>query len=139
VLEKHVRTIPAIFEEALKGSTRPVLDALYTELRALFRRIGGALSLEERRPALSADRLLESSMQMLAEGLLFRNLDPSVESLRSKRAQAADEYITVARRARFGVRETARQWIETWLAQERVERIQHILRGSLGKLDEMTS
>lgn len=129
-------TIPAIFEEVLKGSKRPILDALYTELRALFRRIGDALSLEVTQKALSTRGLLESSLQALADGLLFRNLDPSVESLRTKRAQAADEYITVARLARFGVRDTTRQCIETWLAQERVGPIQLILRGALGKLDE---
>lgn len=103
-----------------------MLDNLYTGLRAVFKRFGKALSGQ------TPDREnVEKGLRILADQLLFRDLNPTVESLRTKRAQAADEFISIAR-SQSG--ETERQWVGQWLAQERAGPIQHILETALRKL-----
>lgn len=135
MLKEHLSAISALVEEALKRGSRPVQDALYTGLQTVFGRIGTRLSQRGNDQPLDAGEL-EGAMGELADRLLFRDLDPTIESLRTKRARAAEEYIAVSRQAGFGVRESARQSIAAWLTQERAAPIQRILNDALRKLDK---
>lgn len=109
-----------------------MLDNLYTGLRAVFTRAGKLLlSPTEQTPK---GESVKNVLRILADQLLFRDLNPSVESLRTKRAQAADEFITIAREAGVEVGEKERHWVGQWLAQERAGPIQRILEAALRKI-----
>lgn len=118
------------------------MDNLYTDLQGVFDRIGDELSGEKQtvdRPA------LQERLQMLSDGLLFAEIDPSIESLRLKRARAAEKFIKVASQGKAAAHATSevgsgvlsdrqRQRMELWLAQERAESIQQILKSALREL-----
>jgi proteasome component ECM29 len=137
VLKEHLSKIPALIGEVSKTGSRPVQDALYTGLGSVFGKFRSQWSQRANndQPLSDASELKES-LEELADRLLFREFDLSVESLRTKRAQAADEYITAFRQAGFGVRDPVRLSIERWLIQERAEPVQRILNSALRKLDE---
>lgn len=113
------------------------MDNLYTGLQGIFDRIGDKLSGEKQtldRPA------LQERLQMLGDGLLFADIDPSIESLRLKRARATEKFIKVASQGTTAAQATSaagvlsdrqRQRMELWLAQERAESIQQILKSAL--------
>ena len=115
------------------------MDNLYTGLQGVFDRIGDELSGEKQ----TIDRLaLQERLQMLGDGLLFADIDPSFESLRLKRARAAEKFIKVASQGTTGPQTTSavgagvlsdrqRQRMELWLAQERADSIQQILKSAL--------
>ncbi|RAO70304.1 uncharacterized protein BHQ10_006316 [Talaromyces amestolkiae] len=129
-------------EQCLQGNRRQVMDNLYTGLQGVFDRIGDELSGEKQtvdRPA------LQERLQMLGDGLLFAEIDPSIESLRLKRARAAEKFIKVASQGTAAAQATSeagagvlsdrqRQRMELWLAQERAESIQQILKSALREL-----
>lgn len=134
-LKEHLSAISALVEEAVKRGSRPVQDALYTGLQAIFGKIGTRLCQRGNDQALDTGEL-EGALGELADRLLFRDLDPTVEGLRTKRAKAANEYIAVSRQTGFVVGESARQSIAAWLARERAAPVQRILNDALRKLDE---
>lgn len=114
------------------------MDGLYTGLQGVFDKIGDELSGQQQ----TVDCLvLQERLQMLADGLLFADIDPSIEALRLKRARAAEKFIKVASQGTMiqatsavgaGVlSDSQRQRMELWLAQERAESIQHILKSAL--------
>lgn len=85
---------------------------------------------------------LEQAQQVLANALLFRELDPSIESLRMKRARAVEAFIRSILQSQekkvegagvgAGVlSDSQRQRIDMWLVQERAESIQQILKSAL--------
>ena len=129
--------------KCLRGNNRQVIDSLYTGLQGVFDRIGNELSGDTQtidRPA------LQERLQMLGDGLLFAEIDPSIESLRLKRARAAEKFIKVASQGTTGPQDTSavgagvlsdrqRQRIELWLAQERAESIQQVLKSALRELE----
>lgn len=139
----QLRSVIKNIGQCLQGNKRQVMDNLYTGLQGVFDRIGDVLSGKEQTVDRSA---LQERLQMLADGLLFADVDPSIESLRLKRARAAEKFIKVASQgatvttqgtSEVGVgvlSDSQRQRMELWLAQERAESIQQILKSALRKL-----
>lgn len=118
------------------------MDNLYTGLQGVFDRIRDELSGEKQT---TDRRALEELLQMLGDGLLFADIDPSIESLRLKRAQAATKFIKATCQKTTGPQATStvgvgvlsdrqRQRMELWLAQERAESIKQILKSALREL-----
>jgi proteasome component ECM29 len=114
-----------------------VLDNLYSGLQGVFSKIGDQLSKKEDQ---APDRIsaLQQALQLLADGLLFRDFNPSIESLRMKRARAAETFIKAVSQgppAGVGVlSDSQQQQIESWLGQERAEPIRQILKSALRNL-----
>lgn len=135
----QLKSVIKSVEQCLQGNKRQVMDNLYIGLQGVFDRIGDELSGEKQtidRPA------LQERLQMLGDGLLLADIDPSIESLRLKRARAAEKFIKVASQGTTGPQATRavdagvlsdrqRQRMELWLAQERAESIQQILKSAL--------
>ncbi|QGA15725.1 hypothetical protein EYB26_003385 [Talaromyces marneffei] len=134
----QLKTVIKSIGQCLQGNNRHVMDGLYTGLQGVFDKIGDELSGQQQ----TVDCLvLQERLQMLADGLLFADIDPSIEALRLKRARAAEKFIKVASQGTMiqatsavgaGVlSDSQRQRMELWLAQERAESIQHILKSAL--------
>ncbi|KAH8693533.1 putative proteasome component [Talaromyces proteolyticus] len=129
--EENLTAVSTIIESCLRGNSRRVLDTFYTGLRATVTKFGKQIPLTKEASDLEK---LKQGLQILVDKLLFQDWNPSVESLRTKRAQAVNEFITVARQAEIRVDDQQRRWIDEWLAQERSEPIQHIFKTALQKL-----
>jgi len=71
---------------------------------------------------------------MLAGELLTREIDVSVETIRTERAQAAIAYIVLSQQRGFEINEALCQSIQSWRARERSGPVQQILDQALAKL-----
>jgi len=125
-LNEYLATILPIVEEALRGSKRSVQAALYDGLLVLFDRIRVRLSEPDNAQPLHLGEL-EAPLTDLVNRLLLRDVNLTIEANRAKRARATEGYIALCRQLGFSLTEALRQFIATWMAQERSQPVRHTL------------
>lgn len=121
-----------IVDKALRNGGRTVQVPLYEELRQLLTRLEEWTSPPDGREA--DVHSLQGPLSTLAGELLTREIDVSVETIRTERAQAAVAYIVLSQQRGFEINEAIRQSIQTWRAGERSGPVQQILDQALAKL-----
>jgi hypothetical protein len=132
-LRTYFSAIPPVIEAALQGGSRLVQSTLHDCLKTLFSQLYGRLSREDGK--LLGLGELELPVTALANRLLFHDDQLATETIRSKRAQAAEQYIIVCRQAGFALDGHVQRSITAWLTQERSEPTQRILNQALQKLE----
>jgi hypothetical protein len=140
-------------EELIKVGGRKVYETLFTQLKSFFGRItntpqASTTTTSTSTPTTSSpsptggvgipkgSNELGESARNLADRLLFRSWDLSIEASRTLRARAADEYITACKRGGFPVSERATPCLQEWLKLERAGPVQGILSGALLQLEK---
>lgn len=111
---------------------RAVQLPFYEELRQLLTRLDGWTSLQEDRKV--DVHSLQSPLSTLAQELLAREIDVSVESIRRERAQTVVVYITLCQQRGLEVNNVVRESVQTWRTAERSGPVQQILDQALAKL-----
>lgn len=132
VIQTYLTDLIPIADKALKNGGRTVQAPLYEELRLLTTRLEEWTSPSDGR---GVDvHTLQRPLSTLAGELLTREIDVSVEAIRTGRAQAAVAYIVLSQQRGFEVNEALRQAIQNWRAGERSGPVQQILDQALAKL-----
>lgn len=117
---------------ALGDGGRHVQITLYEELQGFFIRINDWVSQDSNEK--TNLRKLEEPLTGLAEGLLSRQIDASIERIRKNRAQAALAYISLSQQVRLKVFKGFDEFIKTWRDGERSRPVQQTLEETLWKL-----
>lgn len=131
-VQTYLTDLIPVADKALRNGGRTVQAPLYEELRQLLTRLEEWTSPSDGR---CVDvHSLQEPLSTLAGELLTREIDVSVETIRTERAQAAIVYIVLSQQRGFEVNEALRQSIQTWRAGERSGPVQQILDQALAKL-----
>ncbi|KAI9923627.1 hypothetical protein ASPWEDRAFT_38385 [Aspergillus wentii DTO 134E9] len=125
-MNTYLADMTPVASKALKNGGRNVQTTLYEELRILFTRLAEWIS--------QPDSKLQEPLAALADGLLCREIDTSVEAIRKEHAQAAAAYVTLGQQTGFGVSEQLQESIKAWRDGERSGTVQHFLDQALAKL-----
>lgn len=134
----QLKSIITNIETCLQGSKRQVLDNLYSGLQGVFSKIEAQISAKEEQT--TDHNAWQQTLQMLANGLLFNDLNPAIENLRTKRARTVEAFIKATSHVKTAdagasvFSDSQQQRIEVWLGQERAEPIRQILKSALRKL-----
>lgn len=116
---------------ALGNGGRHVQIVLYEELDGFFTGVHDWVSEDSKKPDSSK---LEEPLTGLAEELLLRQIDSSVEKIRASRAQAVLAYISLSQAAGLQVVKGLGETIKTWREGERSRPVQQRLEEALRKL-----
>ncbi|CAL5867715.1 uncharacterized protein PFLUO_LOCUS1934 [Penicillium psychrofluorescens] len=120
VLGKNMERITGPLDQALAHGGRPVARAIYDHLPGAFTRVDQRAR---------DDSSLAVALTALAEALLLRDLDGSVEALRKGRAEATLAYLKLRPP---GIPATLGETLRAWRNGERSASVQGILDQALG-------
>ncbi|BCR84994.1 ECM29 family proteasome component [Aspergillus chevalieri] len=131
-IQTYLTDLIPVVDKALRNGGRTVQVPLYEELSQLLTRLEEWTSPTDGR---GVDvHSIQGPLSMLAGELLTREIDVSVETIRTERAQAAIAYIVLSQQRGFEINEALCQSIQSWRARERSGPVQQILDQALAKL-----
>lgn len=108
---------------------------MYSGLKSSFEKLGAEVSKPDSKlPNGKSTTEFRTALLSLADQLLFRDLNLSVENTRHSRAQAALAYIQICNGIEIKIADEQRQQVEEWLATERSRQVQVALRQVLEKI-----
>lgn len=131
-IQKYLLDSIPIADKALTNGGRTVQLPFYEELGQLLARFDEWTSPQEGRKV--DVHSLQGPLSTLAEELLAREIDVSVESIRRERAQTVVVYIVLCQQRGLEVNNVVRESAQTWRAGERSGPVQQILDQALAKL-----
>ncbi|KAG5290221.1 proteasome component ECM29 [Histoplasma ohiense] len=135
VLADHISQINPVIDKAVTYGGKPIYSIMYSGLKSSFEKLGAEVSKPDSK-LLNGKSTTEfrTALLSLADQLLFRGLNLSVENTRHSRAQAALAYIQICNGFEIKIPDEQRQQVEEWLATERSRQVQVTLRQVLEKI-----
>ncbi|EAW11143.1 ECM29 family proteasome component [Aspergillus clavatus NRRL 1] len=132
-LAAYLEDMAPVIDKAVSHGGRKVQTTLYAELGKLFGRVEKrASSADDKNDKNLEPREMQGPLAALAEKMLCREIDVSIESIRMGRAQAATAYITMCRAMEMEISEQVQRSIKTWRDGERSGPVQQVLNQILG-------
>ncbi|KAF4163307.1 hypothetical protein CNMCM6936_000934 [Aspergillus lentulus] len=131
-IKSYLEVMTPLIDKAVMHGTRKVQISLYEELGKLFERFGKwATAGNGQKPEAGE---LQGPFVALAQKMLCREIDMSIETIRKGRAQAAAAYVTVSQQMGLEVSQALQESVKTWRDGERSGPVQQILNQVLGDL-----
>jgi proteasome component ECM29 len=131
-IKSYLEEMTPLVDKAVIHGTRKVQVSLYEELGKLFERFGKwATAGNGQKPEAGE---LQGSLMALAQKMLCREIDISIETIRMGRAQAAAAYVTASQQMGLEVSQALQESVKTWRDGERSGPVQQILNQVLGDL-----
>ncbi|EAW15874.1 ECM29 family proteasome component [Aspergillus fischeri NRRL 181] len=131
-IKSYLEEMTPLIEKAVMHGTRKVQISLYEELGKLFERFGKwATAGNGQKPEAGE---LQGPLVAVAQKMLCREIDMSIETIRMGRAQAAAAYVTLSQQMGLGVSQALQESVKTWRDGERSGPVQQILNQVLGDL-----
>lgn len=121
-----------LIEKAVVHGTRKVQISLYEELGKLFERFRKwATAGNGQKPEAGE---LQGPLVALAQKMLCREIDMSIENIRMGRAQAAAAYVALSQQMELDVTQALQDSVKTWKDSERSGLVQQVLNQILTDL-----
>ncbi|EER42677.1 proteasome component [Histoplasma capsulatum H143] len=135
VLADHISQINPVIDKAVTYGGKPIYSIMCSGLKSSFEKLGAEISNPDSKlPNGKSTTEFRTALLSLADQLLFRGLNLSVENTRHSRAQAALAYIQICNGIEIKIPDEQRQQVEEWLATERSRQVQVALRQVLEKI-----
>ncbi|PGH14861.1 hypothetical protein AJ80_05787 [Polytolypa hystricis UAMH7299] len=132
-LVNYVTQLIPIVKKAVANGGKAIHGTAYDGIKLLFDRSNDKMSAIQEKYEGQNLKDFEAAISLVADGLLFTDIDLGIESSRSKRAQAALSLSAISEKSLGGLSVSHRGAIAGWLAAERSGQVQTILRQALGK------
>ncbi|KAH3247679.1 hypothetical protein KXW31_001125 [Aspergillus fumigatus] len=131
-IKSYLEEMTPLIEKAVVHGTRKVQISLYEELGKLFERFRKwATAGNGQKPEAGE---LQGPLVALAQKMLCREIDMSIENIRMGRAQAAAAYVALSQQMELDVTQALQDSVKTWKDSERSGLVQQVLNQILTDL-----